>query len=287
VRSPAAPASSSAVPGRALTTLAAVSAVLAAAFVVAPRLLVTSGSGTGFADEPQLIGAFRDAFAGQWRSGQPSFSADLADIVDYWFRYHLAKAAIAALLVMVFVALGVLLWQAFLRAGELRTIKRAALASAGASVTALALFSLAVVMANIQGAVAPFASLLPMLMGGTPAGGASDTVEQIRQRLADSLNSGATIPPTLQTIISDFSRFHLAMAVIAAIVALSLIGVSVALWKRFASTTSSDRRTRRVWGSLATALAASSLIFAVLAIANTTTAAHPGPALTTFFDGGW
>jgi hypothetical protein len=32
----------------------------------------------------------------------------------------------------------------------------------------LALFALAVVMANIQGAVAPFASLLPLLMEGTP-----------------------------------------------------------------------------------------------------------------------
>ena len=77
----------------------------------------------------------------------------------------MVKAVTAALLLIVLIALGVLLWKAFLRADGVGVGKRTAHASAGALVTMLALFSLAIAMANIQGAAAPFASLLPMLAG--------------------------------------------------------------------------------------------------------------------------
>jgi hypothetical protein len=76
-----------------------------------------------------------------------------------------AKAVIAAILLIV---LGVLLWKAFLSAAGLGAGKRSALASAGVLVMMPALFSLVVVMANVQGAAAPFASLLPMLADGRP-----------------------------------------------------------------------------------------------------------------------
>jgi hypothetical protein len=79
----------------------------------------------------------------------------------------------------------------------------------------LALFSLATVMANIQGAVAPFASLLPMVMEGAPA----DTVGQIRRGLADYPGAGGRSHAALEVMISDFARYHAAMAVIVVVVA--------------------------------------------------------------------
>ncbi len=254
---------------------------LGAAFVIAPRTL----AGGGFADEHDLREGFRVAFVEYWSSGAEEFSPGLERAVDYWFRYHVAKAVIAALLLGVLVALGVLLWKAFLRAGGVGVGRSAALASAGVLVTMLALFSLVIVMANIQGAVAPFSSLLPMLTSSAAEGELLVTLDQVRQRLADSLYAGGGTPLALEVMISDFSRYHVAMAVIAAIVAVVLIGLSVVLWKRFARTP--DGRTRRVLGSFGVVSAVLSVAVIVVAVANTTTVADPAPALLAFFDGGW
>ncbi|MEU4777283.1 hypothetical protein [Micromonospora sp. NPDC023633] len=267
--------------------LVALAVALVAAFVVAPRTLAASGPDGGFVDKRDLTEALREAFVDYWSSGDRDFSPGLEGVVDYWFRYHVAKAVIAAILLIVLAALGVLLWKAFLRAGGLGAERRAALASAGVLVTMLAVFTSATVMANVQGAVAPFASLLPMLAVGETDGELADTLDQVRQRLADSLSGGDQAPPALEVMISDFSRYHVAMAVVAAIVAVVLIGMSVVLWKRFARTGSSDRRTRRVLGSFGVLSALLSLVVIVVVVANTTTAADPAPALLAFFEGGW
>ncbi|MEU6758203.1 hypothetical protein [Streptomyces sp. NPDC046685] len=86
--------------------------------------------------------------------------------------------------------------------------------------------------------------------------------------------------------MDDFARYHAAMAVIAGVVALALVGASVALWRRRARTASSDRRTRGLLGALGVVSAVSSPAVLVVAVANTT-AADPAPALAAFFDGGW
>ncbi|MEV8512840.1 hypothetical protein [Dactylosporangium sp. NPDC051484] len=115
-------------------------------------------------------------------------------------------------------------------------------------------------------------------------------VERWRLRLADDAPTpsrrGDSLYP-VQVMISDFSRYHVAMAVIAAIVAVVLIAMSVLLWKRFAATASSDRAARRVLGSFGVLAVLSSLLVIVVAVANTATAADAAPALLAFFDGGW
>ncbi|MER7335253.1 MULTISPECIES: hypothetical protein [unclassified Micromonospora] len=267
--------------------LVALAVALVAAFVVAPPTLAASRSGGGFVYKRDLTEALREAFVSYWNSGDRAFSPALAGVVDYWFRYHVAKAVIAAILLIVLVALGVLVWKAFLRAGGLGAGGRAALASAGVLVTMLALFSLAAVMANVQGAAAPFASLLPMLAVDKTDGELADTLDQVRQRLAGSRGAGDHTPPALDVMVSDFSRYHVAMAVVSAIVAVVLIGVSVVSWRRFARTGSSDRRTRRLLGAFGVLSALSSLVVIVVVVANTTTAADPAPALLAFFEGGW
>jgi hypothetical protein len=286
VSSPAIPPRFAAGPGRALATLAAAAAALVAAFVVVPPL-VAGGPGGGFADERHLTDAVRAAFVGYWRSGRREFSPDLDRIVDYWFHFHVVKAAISAILLIALVALGVLLWKAFLRGGGLGTGKGAAHAASGVLVTILALVSLAALMANVQGAAAPFASLFPMLTDGAPDAELAATLEQARQLLAAAPGAGGRTPPALGALISGFSWYHAAMAVIASIVAVVLIGTSVLLWKRFAATASSDRRTRRVLGSFGVVAVLLSLATIVLVVANATTAADRGPALLALLEGGW
>jgi lysylphosphatidylglycerol synthetase-like protein (DUF2156 family) len=286
LHSPAFPSRSAGVSGRAIALLAALAAAFAAALVVAPDALAAGRPGGGFGDERSLSAALRKPFVEYWSSGDRDFSPGLESVVDYWFRYHVAKAALAAILLIVLVALGVLLWRAFVRGGGLGAVGRAALASAGVVVTMLALLSLVTVMANVQGAVAPFASLLPMLTVGPADPELGETLDQVRQRLADSPRGGGQTPPALDVMISDFARYHVALAVIAAIVAAVLIGISVVLWKRFARTRSPERRTRRVLGSFGVLFVLLSLAIIVIGVTNTTTAADPAPALSAFFAGG-
>jgi hypothetical protein len=261
---------------RVVSALTALALALTAAFVIAPRFLASSFSGYDFGGERDLSGAVRKAFVEYWNAGDRNFTPGMARAVDYWFDYHVAKAALAMALLIVLVALGLYLWRAFLQS------RGVALASAGVVVTVLALTSLVMAMANVQGTIAPFASLLPMVPVGATEGGLGDTLDQVRARLADSQT-----PPPLDEMISDFARYHAAMAVIGAVVAVVLIGFSIGLWNRFATTARSDGAARRVLGSFGalSALVASGLI--VVAIANATTAADPAPALLAFFEGGW
>lgn len=83
-------------------------------------------------------------------------------MVDYWFRYHIAKALFAVALLVVLIKLGLLIWRAFLRAAGLRA---GALASGGVLATGLAVLALATVLVNVRGAIVPFGSLLPTLLG--------------------------------------------------------------------------------------------------------------------------
>lgn len=266
---------------------AVLAAALVAAFVVAPPTLAGSGSGGGFVDERHLVDALREAFVGYWRSGGRGLPPDLERVVDYWSDFHAVKAVVAAVLLVVLVAFGVRLGKEFLGAGGLGVGRRMALASSGALAAVLALFSLAAVMANVQGVAAPFASLFPMLVDGATDGESADALEQVRQRLAESPGAGGQAPPALAVMISDFARFHAAMAVVAATVAVVLVGTSVLLWKRFARTTSSDRRARRVLGWSGVFSGLLSVVVIVVALANTSTAADPVPALWAFFAGGW
>ncbi|MEU5880079.1 hypothetical protein [Spirillospora sp. NPDC047279] len=186
-----------------------------------------------------------------------------------------------------FIALGVRLWRAFLRAGDSAAgtrIARIALASSGVLATMLAVFSLLTVMANVQGAAAPFASLLPMLTAGADDARLTATLDEARRQLAAS---GPDASPALDVMLGDFTRYHVAMAVIAAIVAVAFAVLCAVLWKGFAAARPPRGRLGRVLGSFGVLSAVLSLIMIVVAAANTATAADPAPALLAFFEGGW
>ena len=322
---------------RTAAALVAGAAALVVAFVAAPGPLAAGTVAGAPAGERQLTEAFRAAFAGYWRSGAQRFPPDLRTIVDYWLRYHVVKATVAALLLAVLVALASRIARALrqpddrrpgdqrpdgrrpdgrrpdgqrpggTRPDGQRAGARAALASAGVTVSMLAVLALATVMANVQGALAPFASLLPLLptggpggaagaagadgaAGGAGAGGAvgaggdamATTMAQVRGELA-----GGPARDAVPVMVGDFSRYHLVMVVIAALVAAAALGIGAVQWRRFAATPAADRRSRRVLGAFGALSAVVAVAAIVLAWANATTVADPAPALLALFQGGW
>ncbi|MCX4815832.1 hypothetical protein OG601_35110 [Streptomyces sp. NBC_01239] len=273
------------VPGRALAVLVALAVALGAGFVLAPSRLAANGSEGGFSEQQGLVDTLRPAFVAYWRSGDRQFPPELERVVDYWFRFHMVKGVLAGALLIVLVALGVLLWKAFLRSGGPRG--GLALASAAAVTSVLALVSLAAVMANIQGAVAPFSSVTSMLPLGAPGGQLAGAVGEIRQGLAHYPDTSGRNTAALQVMVDDFGRYHAVLAVMASVVAVVLAGLSVTAWRRFAAADRSDARTRRTmrWFGVLSALVALALV--VVAVANTGTAADPAPALLGFYEGGW
>ncbi len=144
-------------------------------------------------------------------------------------------------------------------------------------VTALALLSAATVMANVQGSVSPFASLVPIVTDG-PAG---DVLDQIRQRPS----AGQSTPPALEFMIGDFGRYHLAMVFIAATTAVAFLAAGIVLGRRFAA--ARDGRAKRVLASLGGLAVSLSLATGLLAVANVTVATDPAPAFLALFQGSW
>ncbi|WP_371401670.1 hypothetical protein OHA10_27545 [Kribbella sp. NBC_00662] len=268
-------------PWQALTSAATATTALVVAFVLAPAALASTRATSGLGSEANLIATFRSAFVGYWQTGKADFGPELQPVVDYWFRYHVAKALLAAALLIALIALGSLSWRAFLRVGGLRA---AALAVSGVLSTALAVVSLAAVMANIHGMAAPFGALLPMLFGApkASAGPLPDALAQVRQQLADGQSS-----PALEMIRSDYVKFHAVMAVEGTIVVILLVVLSVLLWRGFTRTDRTERRSRRLLAAYGVVVPLLALTLAVIVVANATTAAHPLPGLESFFAGGW
>ncbi len=266
---------------RALATLAAVAAALVAAFVVAPRVLASAWPGRSFGNQDDLVAGVREAFVDYWASGHSELSPGLQAMGDYWVRYHVAKAVIATLVLVTVVVFGILLGRRYVSSGDLGAGRRAVLVTAAVFATMLAAVSAAAVMANIQGAIAPFSSLLSMLPVGEPEGALADAADEIALRLADGQRT-----PALETMIGDFADYHAAMAVIAGFAGAGLLGLSALSWTLFVRVGASDRRTRRVLGWIGVLSAVASLSLVVVAVANAGTAADPVPALEAFFAAG-
>lgn len=268
------------IPGRRLAVLGGLVVALGAAFVVGPLTLAAHGPGGGFADRSAIITALRSAFVEYWDSGSRSFPASLGRVVDYWSRYHVAKAVIAALLLAVLVVLGVRLWSALLTAGTAGPARKIVLASTWLLVALLALVSAVLVVVNVRGAIVPFSSLMSML----PVGAANRELATVVDQVRGDLSAGGRFPVALDVMVSDFARFHAVLAVLAVIVAIVLAGPSALSWRGF--TRATDRWTRRVLGSFGVLSALVVVMVVVVAVANAGTAANPTPALLAFFTDG-
>ena len=261
-------------------------ALLIASFVLAPARLAATASTSDLVDRGQFLSALQSGFVEYWQTAVGDRPPSLERVVDYWFRYHVAKGVLAALVLVTLVALGFVIWRAYPRTTG-SGLRRRTAAVAGGAVAGLALLAMVTVMANIQGAVAPFASMLPMVGERSGEPDAGQPLDPVARQLADSLTAGATRPAPLEAIVVEFSRYHAAMALVAAAAAVVLLGLGVLLWRKRSRTARSSPRTRRVLASFGALAAITAMLMLVLAAANAGTASDPAPALLAFLRGGW
>ncbi|MBM7516326.1 hypothetical protein [Nocardioides nitrophenolicus] len=216
-------------------TLTLATGALVVAVVLAPELLAGLLTG-GFSDVGALRDALPGAFADHWRAGDGAVTGELADAVRYWAAFHIVKAvAAAALLGTLVIALdGV-------RRGPGRVV-----------LLALATLAAVVLVANVQGAVAPLSSLLSMLSSG-----AADV----------ALTSSGT--PAFAALVRDFALYHLAMVLLAGGAVLVLAWLALR----------AGRRGRRAAAGIA---AVGAVLLGVVTLANVSTVAEPEPALVDF-----
>lgn len=248
---------------------AALTVGLAAAAFLVPWHAASAITGLTWAGPHDFAGSVGRAFVADWASAVPApgvqASSALTDPTRFWRWFHIVKAVLA---VAALVSAGLLVdraWRARRAASTgARRFAWAAVSAAGALVSAL---SLVLVLANVQGAVAPLSSVLSFL----PMSDRSPTLVNAVTSLDASVGSGHPTS-TASAIVRDFAAYHAVVAVLLALVtALAAVAaVRVA-------------RARR-WGSVVV-LTAAVTIFAVLTAANTGTALAPAPALQSFLSG--
>lgn len=255
------------------TVLPALAVTLLIAFLVLPGAAadrLSGSAGVTVADLPAAV----DAGLADWlATGAAQPGSGLLAAVRLWAVFHGVKALITAALLVTLIVLAGRVGDAFARAGSRR---RAGLAAAGAGLSSLALLALLVLMANVQGTVAPLSSALSLLPVATP----SIAVQQVREQLA----TGVAAPP-LDTLVGDFRLYHVALAIVASVAIVGVLAGAGASWRR-ARASSTDRRLRPVLAAAGVALPVVALLLAVVLLANVRTAADPAPALVAFFDGG-
>lgn len=241
-------------------SLVIVTALLAAAVALVPWPLAAWATGTTWAGPDALAHAVGEGLLSDVRHGIPTpglGESALTAPVQFWRGFHLVKAVLGAALLGVVVL-------ATMRSGRRKggLVRRVArLAGAG-----LAAIALVVTLANIQGALAPLASVLSLL----PDDPDSTTLRLVVPALRADLEDGATGPLTV-ALLRDFSTYHLVLAVLAGLTALGLAVLGVTSW----------RRARLVAGFLL----AGAVGAAVVAAANVGTALDPAPALDAFLRG--
>ena len=272
--------------GRVIMVLVASAAAISAAFVLAPGGLAAR-PGPGYASQSELVETVAAAFVDYWSSGARALSPSMAAAVDYWVRYHLAKAVLAAVLLAVLVVLGRVAWTSYAGAGPLTARAKIIFASVGGLIASLTLFASVLIMANLQGAIAPLSSLVSMVPLSDADPVLTGTLGQVRQQLMQPVIAGSNTNPALDVMIGDFARYHLTMAVIALVASATSVAVSVLAWRRHAGTSRSHRRPRLMLGSVGGAAALLALLLILIGVANALTGAHPAPALLAFFDGGF
>lgn len=199
-------------------------------FLVAPRQLV----GTGF------DGRAGAEFPTWLLAGRAEYTPELQSLVDDWQRYHLVKAIFAALLLALTLYLGH---------------------------RALALIPAVLLIANVQGVIAPLSSAFSLLdpvrlRDGEPGRALALMRSELR----------ATPSGPVQALVDDFARYHLAVVVMAGVLTVVLLVFAVRAW----------RQDRRRW-AVATLVAA--VVTGVVTVANVTNALDPVRGLLDFIGG--
>ncbi len=259
-------------------------AVLGIAFVFAPAYLAGGHYG-GYGDNARLVQSMRNAFIDYSSSGSAALPDNLETVVDYWARYHVAKAVIAALALLVLCLVCRRLWASYQGRQADGRGRTAAYVVAGLAASLGTIAAAALLMANIQGAIAPLSSAVSLLPAQRDSS-LEAAVDAVRHGIA---TPGAS--PVADHLVADFARYHLVVAVLSALFAALLGVLAVRLWRgRRLGLNGVGALSYSVRSHSATATAAATLTVAaavlVLCVANISSALEPGRALSLFFAGG-
>lgn len=258
---------------RSVSAWALATVALGVATMTVPPL-VAEWSSSGRVTIAGLVETVSAGFTRWMSSGAAAPGAPLADAVTFWAVFHVAKAVLAIALLCALVIVGCRVWIRATRAGT-RTA-RAAWIAAGVLGAWLALLVLLMVLANIQGAVAPLSSVMGFLPIGTTL-----EVDQVRAELA----TGAYGPVT-RTLVADFRTYHAALVACLVVVIAWLWASIVWILVRRTRRPRAARLPRRILASGAIALALLTVALGLILLANLSTVAHPAPALAEFFGSG-
>ena len=259
----------------AMLWLGLVAVALLVATFLAPMRLASVWPGGGYSDISALSDSLSSAFVRFWSANDGVIASDLAEPVEFWARFHIAKALLAGLLLLVLFPLGARAWNAFWGA---RSWRRLSLGVVELGVAIIAPLALVVLVANLQGAIAPLTSALGLLPVGAPDPSLAPTVRQVRRGLI-----GAEQSPPLDTLLHDFTLYHAAMAGLGVVVIAGLLGSSVFVWRRRRGATQAQRH---VLAMVIAGVVALTACFLLVTAANISTAVWPAPALLGFFEGG-
>ncbi|WP_406831215.1 hypothetical protein ABEG17_00075 [Pedococcus sp. KACC 23699] len=254
-------------------------ALLTPAVFLAPAGLVSS---RGYSGESELVAASESAFLHADLSGPVADSQALAELTALWREFHLLKAVIAGLLVLALVGLASTVRCRVEAAGRGR--RRWLLLSVYSGVIVWLLGALTVLLANVQGAAAPFASVASLL----PAAHATGELEVVLSHLREVVPSGTPSPAggIASQLLGDFTLYHAVFAVLAAATGSLLSAVALrAVWRRW-RLRGPDRSPQQTWLVQTILYGASGGLFLLLALANVSTSVHPVPALLASLGGG-
>lgn len=263
---------------RHLGPLTAATALLLALVALVPFPLASALSGNRYGDLAALRAGVTRGFVQLWATGDGRLG-ELSATADFWARFHVVKATLSTVLLVVLCLLLVRVWRASTE-GATRA-RRWALALLGLAAGGLAVLSLLLVVANLQGAVAPLSSVLGVVSFADPGGPLGPAVQQARE----VVGSGASTP-VAEVLREDFVRYHAVMAVLGTAVTLTLLGGAVLLWRRRTRTAPSQRSWRRVLAAGGVGLVVLASAFALVTAANVSTALDPSAALLGFLAGG-
>ncbi|MFF8675993.1 tat (twin-arginine translocation) pathway signal sequence [Streptomyces sp. NPDC015242] len=263
-------------PQRKISVLAALSGVALLSFFFVPNALSRTSVNTA-----NVSHSFRRGFVVHWQSGSQDLPSQLETAVAFWFRFHLVKAGISALLLAVTAALGIALWRHLRqRSGGRSARLRRRLSFL--TVAMLGLFALVALMANLQGAAAPYASLLPTLTTGGADGELAATLTQVQQQANTQADLGAS--PVFAFMVREFAVYHAVLAAMAGVITCVSAGTSIMLWKRSRALDGQPKKASSTGAAVTALLAAVAL---VIAFSNAANASNSPQALAHLFTGNW
>jgi hypothetical protein len=137
-------------------------------------------------------------------------------------------------------------------------------------------------MANLQGTIAPFSSLLSMLPITSAQGDLTVMIGQVKAELSHypSGSSGA-----LEQMVHDLAVYHVVIAVISGTAAAALSVLVIVSFRASAGTRRVDRRARRLFRGLSSAALVMGVLLGLLALGNTSAVIDSPTAVLNFYRG--